>query len=44
MLLTRREWIFGSVGFAAMRQVLLAQQHATHAVQAVVEGQPLAFE
>jgi len=44
MLLTRREWIFGSLGLAAMHQVLLAQQHATNAVQAVVEGHPVAFE
>jgi gluconate 2-dehydrogenase gamma chain len=42
--LTRREWILGSVGLAIVPQVLLAQQHAVQAVQAVADGHAVAFE
>ena len=43
-LLTRREWILGSLEIATMHHVLLAQQHAVHAAQVLVNGDPVAFE
>jgi gluconate 2-dehydrogenase gamma chain len=42
--LTRREWIFGSLALAVAPQVLLAQQHAMQAAQAVADGHAVAFE
>jgi len=39
MPLTRREWILGSLGVAAMQQVLRAQQHAGCAAKAAIDGQ-----
>lgn len=44
MLLTRREWMLGSLAFAITPHVLLAQQHAAGAVQAVANGDTVAFE
>jgi len=44
VLLTRREWILGSLGLAITPHVLLAQQYAGHAVQAAAEGRAVAFE
>jgi gluconate 2-dehydrogenase gamma chain len=42
-LLTRREMIVGSLAFAITPDVLLAQEHATHAVQAAADGHVVAF-
>jgi gluconate 2-dehydrogenase gamma chain len=44
VLLTRREWLLGSLGLAITPHVLLAQQHAAQAVKAVEDGHPIAFE
>ena len=42
-LLTRREWILGSLAAVAAPCVLEAQQHALKAVQAIAEGHSVAF-
>lgn len=44
MLLTRREWILGSLALAITPEVLLAQQHAIDAAQAAADGHAVAFE
>jgi gluconate 2-dehydrogenase gamma chain len=44
VLLTRREWILGSLGLAITPHVLLAQQHAMRAAQTAAEGHAVAFE
>jgi gluconate 2-dehydrogenase gamma chain len=44
LLLTRREWILGSLGLAITPHVLLAWEHATQAAQAAAEGRAVAFE
>jgi len=44
VLLTRREWILGSLGLVITPHVLLAQQYAMRAVQAAADGHAVAFE
>ena len=44
MLLTRREWILGSLALAIRPEVLLAQQHAIDVAQAAADGHAVAFE
>ncbi len=43
-MLTRREWLLGTVGIVALPCVLRAQEHADAAVKAVADGRMVAFE